>query len=89
MNKFQLLCKRMIDGKIPHNQNYYALDSFLKDDKVGNENIKLVTPVQSSVERAKSEIKKKGYKYHPLWCHKSVGWFFKEGKDQKVREKSY
>ena len=57
MNKYQLFCKQMIDGNIPHNQKYYALKDFKDSAKNTASNVKVISPTQSSVDRAKSEVK--------------------------------
>ena len=59
MNKYQHFYQRMIDGKLPYNHNFYLLDN--KDEQKYNDNNKvtIISPVQSSVEKAKSELKEK------------------------------
>ena len=58
MNKYQHFYQRMIDGKLPCNHNFYLLDN--KDEKKYNDSkVTIISPVQSSVEKVKSELKEK------------------------------
>ena len=46
----------MIEGNIPTNQKYYVLRDLKDDQKVTGNNVKIISPTQSSVDRAKNEV---------------------------------
>ena len=58
MNKYQAFCQKLLSGKIPHQRRFYIISDKTEDngDSLGSK-VKLITPTQSSVEKAKSEIK--------------------------------
>lgn len=57
MNKYQSFCQRLLSGKIPHQRRFYILSDKNEDDNTSNmTNVKLITPTQSSVEKARSEM---------------------------------
>ena len=63
MNKYQLFCHQLVQGKVPHRREYYILES--EDGGSGKPNvetekIQIISPTQSSVEKAKSEVEKEG-----------------------------
>ena len=59
MNKYQSFCQKLLSGKIPHQRRFYIISDKIEDnnDSLGSK-VKLISPTQSSVEKAKSEMKK-------------------------------
>ena len=59
MNKYQLFYQKMINGKIPFKEKFCILndDNSTSDYYNTNNKIKIISPTQSSVEKAKSEIR--------------------------------
>ena len=63
MNKYQLFCHQLVQGKLPHRREYYMLKSDdLNSDNTNadSEKIQVISPTQSSVEKARSEVEKEG-----------------------------
>lgn len=57
MNKYQAFCQGLIEGTVPFKDKFYVLNVLDKTDNTKNgNNIKMISPTQSSVDKAKSEI---------------------------------
>ena len=58
MNKYQAFCQGLINGTIPFRKNYYTLnvDKSNGDNNGMEDSVKFISPTQSSVDKAKSEI---------------------------------
>ena len=55
MNKYQAFCQKLLKGEMPHKAKFYLLDNYSNDTKQDSD-IKIISPTQSSVEQAKSEV---------------------------------
>ena len=61
MNKYLSFCRGLVNGEIPFKERYYALninsgDNGVNSQDIVDDNIKIISPTQSSVEKARSEI---------------------------------
>ena len=58
MNKYLTFCRGLVNGEIPFKDKYYPLNvnNGTKSQDIIDDNIKIISPTQSSVEKAKSEI---------------------------------
>ena len=58
MNKYLSFCRGLVNGEVPFKEKYYALNinNGTKSEDIVDDNIKIISPTQSSVEKARSEI---------------------------------
>ena len=61
MNKYLSFCRGMVNGEIPFKERYYALNinngnNGTKTQDLDDDNINIISPTQSTVEKARSEI---------------------------------
>ena len=90
MNKYQVFYQKMLNGEIPFKEKFFCIP----DRKKGNEysdaknKIKIISPTQSSVDQAKSELEdKKDINKNEELDLNQFGGSSKGGKKKKAKPK--